>query len=109
MVGYVQDMIFDKELDYLEPLGLQRVQLASNSISVQMNLLRQGAGVGVVHDFALPFAPELRRILTQQLTLKRSFFLIRSADDRRNRRLNLFAEVLSSGVRAEILRLEALA
>jgi hypothetical protein len=47
--------------------------------------------------------------LTEQLTLKRSFFLIRSVDDRRNRRLNLFAEVLLSGVRAEILRLEALA
>lgn len=108
-VGYVQDMIFDKELDYLEPLGLRRVQLASNSISVQMNLLRQGAGVGIVHDFALPFAPELRRILIDQLSLSRSFFLIRSADDRLNRRLNLFAEVLLSGIRTEILRLEALA
>ena len=108
-VGYVQDMIFDKELDYLEPLGLRRVQLASNSISVQMNLLRQGAGVGIVHDFALPFAPELRRILIDQLSLSRSFFLIRSADDRLNRRLNLFAEVLLSGIRTEILRLETLA
>jgi DNA-binding transcriptional LysR family regulator len=108
-VGYVQDMIFDKELDYLEPLGLRRVQLASNSISVQMNLLRQGAGVGIVHDFALPFAPELRRILIDQLSLSRSFFLIRSADDRLNRRLNLFAEVLLSGIRTEISRLEALA
>ena len=108
-VGYVQDMIFDKELDYLEPLGLRRVQLASNSISVQMNLLRQGAGVGIVHDFALPFAPELRRILIDQLSLSRSFFLIRSADDRLNRRLNLFAEVLLSGIRTEISRLETLA
>lgn len=108
-VGYIQDMIFDKELDYLEPLGLSRVQLASNSISVQMNLLRQGAGVGIVHDFALPFAPELRRILVDQLSLTRSFFLIRSADDRRNRRLNLFSEVLLAGIRAEISRLEALA
>ena len=108
-VGYIQDMIFDKELDYLEPLGLSRVQLASNSISVQMNLLRQGVGVGIVHDFALPFAPELRRILVDQLSLTRSFFLIRSADDRRNRRLNLFSEVLLAGIRAEISRLEALA
>ena len=108
-VGYVQDMIFDKELDYLEPLGLRRVQLASNSISVQMNLLRQGAGVGIVHDFALPFAPELRRILIDQLSLSRSFFLIRSADDRLNRRLNLFAEVLLSGIRTEISRLGSLA
>ena len=24
-VAYIQDMIFDKELDYLEPLGLRRV------------------------------------------------------------------------------------
>ena len=108
-VGYVQDMIFDKELDYLEPLGLRRVQLASNSISVQMNLLRQGAGLGIVHDFALPFAPELRRILMEHLSLTRSFFLIRSTDDRHNRRLNQFAQVLVSGLRSEIQRLEALA
>ena len=109
VVGYVQDMIFDKELDYLEPLGLQRVQLASNSISVQMNLLRQGAGLGIVHDFAMPFAPELRRILVDKLSLTRSFFLIRSVDDRHNRRLNQFAQVLVSGLRSEIQRLEELA
>ena len=108
-VGYIQDMIFDKELDYLEPLGVRRVQLTSNSISVQMNLLRQGAGVGIVHDFVLPFAPELRRILVDQLALTRSFFLIRSADDSRNRRLNLFSEALLAGIRAEVSRLEALA
>ena len=102
-------MIFDKELDYLEPLGLRRVQLASNSISVQMNLLRQGVGLGIVHDFALSFAPELRRILMNQLSLTRSFFLIRSADDRHNRQLNQFAQVLVSGLRSEIQRLEAFA
>jgi hypothetical protein len=62
-----------------------------------------------VHDFALPFAPELRRILVDQLSLTRSFFLIRSADDRHNRRLNQFAQVLVSGLRSEIQRLEALA
>ena len=109
MVGYVQDMIFDKELDYLEPLDLRRVQLASNSISVQMSLLRQGAGVGIVHDFALPFAPELQRILMDQVSLTRRFFVICSADDRRNRRLNLFAEVLLSEIRGDISGLETLA
>jgi hypothetical protein len=44
-----------------------------------------------------------------QLSLTRSFFLIRSADDRHNRRLNQFAQVLVSGLRLEIQRLEALA
>jgi DNA-binding transcriptional LysR family regulator len=105
-VGYVQDMIFDKELDYLEPLGLRRVQLASNSVSVQMNMLRQGAGVGIVHDFAMPFAPELRQILMEHLSLTRSFFLIRAEDDRNNSRFNMFADLLLKGIRAEVAYLE---
>ncbi len=53
-------MIFDTELDYLAELGLQAADLASNLVSVQLGWLRAGAGLGVVHDFALPDAPELR-------------------------------------------------
>jgi len=101
-------MIFDKELDYLAELGVDRVDLASNSVSVQFNLLRQGAGVGVVHDFALPSARELVRILPDKLHLTRSFYLIRHADDRRVDRLNRIAEALTAGLRAEVARLEAL-
>jgi len=108
IVGYISDMIFDKELDYLAELGVDRVDLASNSVSVQFNLLRQGAGVGVVHDFALPSARELVRILPDKLHLTRSFYLIRHADDRRVDRLNRIAEALTAGLRAEVARLEAL-
>ncbi len=108
IVGYIPDMIFDKELDYLAELGVSRIDLASNSVSVQFNLLRQGAGVGVVHDFALPTAPELTRILPDDLELTRSFYLIRHADDRRVERLNRLAELLAVGLRAEVARLEAL-
>src|SRR6056297_353040 len=45
IVGYIPDMIFDKELDYLAETGAAAVDLASNSVSVQFNLLRHGAGV----------------------------------------------------------------
>ncbi|WP_299206512.1 LysR family transcriptional regulator [uncultured Tateyamaria sp.] len=106
IVGYIPDMIFDRELDYLADAGVERVALASNSVAVQLNLLRQSAGVGVVHDFALPFAPGLRRVLLDQMSLSRSFFLIRHQSDTRDRRLNAFAELLVQGVRAEIARLE---
>jgi len=108
MVGYIPDMIFDRELDYLADLGGGRVALASNSVSVQVNMLRQGAGVGVVHDFSLPFAPGLRRVLTELISLKRAFYLIRHVDDVRNERLARFAAVLSAGLRAEVTRLEAI-
>ena len=108
IVGYIPDMIFDKELDYMSGSAFARVALASNSASVQLNLLRQGGGVGVVHDFALPAAPNLRRVLPESFSLKRSFYLIRHEDDRRVGRLTRFAEALSEGLRAEVARLEAL-
>jgi hypothetical protein len=37
-------MIFDKELDYLAEIGAEAVPLASNSVSVQFNWVRAGAG-----------------------------------------------------------------
>ena len=109
IVGYISDMIFDKELDYLSDLGVERVQLASNSVSVQFNWLRSEEGVGIVHDFALPFAPNLQRILTEDIVFKRSFYLVRHADDRRLERMNRFATALSHEIAKEIDRLERFA
>ena len=109
IIGYINDMIFDKELDYLSDLGIEHVQLASNSVSVQFNWLRSEAGVGIVHDFALPFAPNLKRILTEDVVFKRSFYLVRHADDRRLERMNRFAAALSHEIAKEIDRLERFA
>jgi DNA-binding transcriptional LysR family regulator len=106
-VGYIPDMIFDKELDYLAEVGIAAPPLASNSVSVQLNFLRQGAGLGIVHDFALPSAPELVRVIPGQIALKRAFWLLRHSDDGRVARLARFAETLSREVRAEMARLEA--
>ena len=106
-VGYIPDMIFDKELDYLASIGVAKVPLASNSVSVQLNWLRHGAGLGVVHDFALPAAPELTRVIPEQVHLTRAFWLIRHADDGRVERLNRFATLLVQEVRVEMQRLEA--
>ncbi|WP_422028286.1 LysR family transcriptional regulator [Roseovarius sp.] len=107
IIGYIQDMIFDKELDYLGEAGLTRVDLASNSVAVQMGWIRQGAGVGIMHDFAMPFFPGTRKLLTDQLSLTRAFYLVRPADDRRLDRLNRFAQSFCEAIRAEIARLEA--
>ena len=107
MIGYIPDMIFDKELDYLAEIGAAAPSLASNSVSVQLNFLRHGAGIGVVHDFALPAAPELLRVLPETISLTRSFWLIRHADDGRVLRLNRFAAQLLAEVRKEMQRLDA--
>lgn len=108
LVGYIPDMIFDRELDYLAELGMTRVPLASNSVSVQVNMIRQGGGIGIVHDFCLAATPGVVRVLTREVTLTRAFYLIRHADDRQNLRLSRFADALAQGIRAEVVRLEAM-
>lgn len=107
MIGYIQDMIFVKELDYLAEVGVEHVNLASNSVSVQINWVRQGCGLGIVHDFAIPAVGGLVKVLPDQISLTRSFYLVRHADDRRLDRLNRFAAALSEGLRREVARLEA--
>lgn len=108
IVGYIPDMIFDKELDYLGELGVTAPQISSNSVSVQTQLMRAGAGIGMVHAFAMPFAPELVRVLPDQFALTRSFWLVRHADDAGIERLNRFSTLLIAGFRKELQRLEAL-
>ncbi|WP_417726219.1 LysR family transcriptional regulator [Roseovarius sp.] len=107
MVGYVPDMIFDKELDYLSEAGIERVSLASNSVSVQLNWVRQACGIGVLHDFSLPWARGLQKVLPEMFSLTRSFYLVRHADDRRLERQNRFAAALVEGLRQEVQSLEA--
>ncbi|MGR3462013.1 MAG: LysR family transcriptional regulator [Roseovarius sp.] len=107
IVGYIPDMIFDRELDYLSEAGIDRVDLASNSVSVQLNLVARGGGIGVLHDFSLPWLRGARQVLADHFTLTRSFYLVRHADDRRLERQNRFAAALVEGMRAEVARLEA--
>lgn len=107
MIGYIPDMIFDRELDYLSETGVETAAISSNSVSVQMQAIRAGAGLGIVHDFAIPFVDGLQVLLPRQIALTRSFWLLRHADDRGSRRLSLLAEALGQGVRSEIIRLES--
>jgi DNA-binding transcriptional LysR family regulator len=109
IVSYIPDMIFDKELDYLAALGLTGAPLASNSVSVQFMWVRAGAGIGIVHDFALPSAPDVVRLIPDRFSLTRSFWLIRHADDRRLERMNRIAVALVDGLRREVVRLESMA
>jgi hypothetical protein len=63
----------------------------------------------MVHGFAMPAAPELVKVLGDEVRLTRSFWLIRHADDRRVERLVRFADLLTQGVRREMARLESIA
>lgn len=108
IIGYIPDMIYDAELDYLNDLGVKRVNLASNSVAVQLKLAVQGNGICVAHDFAIPSHRPLRKVLPEHVSLTRSFYLVRHQGDQRSERLNRIADALTTGLRDEVARLEAL-
>ncbi len=81
IVGYIDDLIFTPELDYLDEVakGL-RAQVQSSSVIAQMNAVLAGAGVGVIHHFMAAGEPRLVPVLPETVSITRSFWLLVHAD-----------------------------
>ena len=81
IVGYIDDLIFTPELDYLDEVakGL-RAQIQSSSVLAQMNAVAAGAGIGVIHHFMVPYEPRLVPVLPESVSITRSFWLLVHAD-----------------------------
>lgn len=107
IIGYIPDMIYDAELDYLRDLGLERVVLASNSVPLQIKMVEQGDGLCVTHAFALAQHKTLRKVLPDQISFTRSFYLVRHKSDLKSDRMNRLAEAIVTGVRDKVAELEA--
>ncbi len=107
IIGYIPDMIYDAELDYLADIGLRRVQLASNSVPVQLRFAASGMGLCIAHEFALPSHTRLQKVLPDDICLTRSFYMVRHQGDKRSERLNRIADLLQTGIRDAIARLES--
>jgi DNA-binding transcriptional LysR family regulator len=104
-IGYISDMIFDKELDYHALLGrASDPALTSNSLIMQLRWCLRGAGICILPDFAAREHPELRAILPDEIALNRAFCLVRHQDDARVARINRMAEVVVDWMRAALLQ-----
>lgn len=81
IVGYIDDLIFTPELDYLDEVakGL-RAQIQSSSVLAQMNAVAAGAGIGVIHHFMAVDEPRLVPVLPDSVSITRSFWLLVHAD-----------------------------
>jgi DNA-binding transcriptional LysR family regulator len=107
-IGYISDMIFDKELDYYALLGREAdPALTSNSLIMQLRWCLKGAGMCILPEFVAREYPELRMLLPDDVRLTRSFYLVRHQDDARVARINRMAEVVVDWMRAALADLEA--
>jgi len=96
MIGYVPDLLYSPELNYLDELGPGiAARLRSSSINAQYRMIASGAGIGVLPCFIGDRDPALVRVLPD-LAITRSFWLVTHQDSRHLPRNALFVEWLSA-------------
>ncbi|MDZ3831821.1 MAG: LysR family transcriptional regulator [Sphingopyxis sp.] len=98
IVGYVPDILYAPELDYLgeiEP-GL-RAGVRSSSILAQRRMIAGGAGIGVLPCFLAAGDPALVRLRPDQ-AISRSFWLALHRDVARQPRIRAFIDWLDAEV-----------
>ncbi|MCK9914315.1 LysR family transcriptional regulator [Microbacteriaceae bacterium K1510] len=100
IIGYVDDLIFAPELNYLDEIatGL-RAKLQSSNLIAQMTATVAGRGVCVLPLFMTAQQPTLVRVLPKSVGLRRSFWLTVHADLRNLARMRVISDFLSSEVR----------
>ena len=99
-IGYISDMIFDRELDYYALLGREAdPSLTSNSLILQLRWCLKGAGIAILPDFVAREHPELQVVLPDDIRLTRAFYLVRHQDDARVARINRMDDMVVAWMR----------
>jgi DNA-binding transcriptional LysR family regulator len=95
LVGYVPDLIYAPELNYLDEVtaGLT-ASLSSTSINAQATIVRSGVGAGILPCFIGESDSELKRVLTDRISIQRSFWIVVHRDLRRVARVQRFIDWL---------------
>lgn len=103
-IGYVEDLMWTAELDYMPWVdrAIQPRLHISNVIS-QMAAVAGGAGLGILPHFMARRDPTLQRVLPTQVQLTRAYWLITHPDTHDLARIQactdfLSAQVLAGGV-----------
>jgi DNA-binding transcriptional LysR family regulator len=100
LVTYVPDLLYSPVLDYFssfEKYTSRRYECAS--VVAQVEAVRAGAGLGVLHDYALRSFPELRVVLPE-ISFLRTYWLVTHSDDRSLRRVEEVHSFILNRVKA---------
>lgn len=99
LVGYVPDLIYAPELQYLGELDPELApSIQSSSINAQAQLVAHGAGLGVLPCFIGDRLPGVRRLLPEAVDLRRSFWLVIHRDVRQLVRISHFVAWLHAEI-----------
>jgi DNA-binding transcriptional LysR family regulator len=86
-VTYVEDIAYSRSLDYTaDLLKLMPRHYECGSVVAQMEAVRGGEGIGVLHDYAAAQFPDLERILPE-MRFTRTYWLMSHPDSHDTRRV----------------------
>jgi len=101
LVTYVQDLVFADQLHFMPELygpGYSRIE-CSGAVG-QLQTVKSGAGLGILHDYAAQAEPDLQIVLPETSFL-RSYWLITHIDMRRLGRVRAVADFIFAEVGAQ--------
>lgn len=106
-VTHVEDFVYSRALDYAAALGrLMSRRYECGSVVAQMEAVRSGHGIGILHDYVAQRYPELQRVLPD-VRFVRSYWLTSHADTHETRRVQEVHRFIAASVKAARSSFEA--
>lgn len=76
-VSYVNEFIEFPELNYLNDLKINaNIKFSSNNLRSQLLAVKNNIGLGLLHTFIADKEPELKKVLEDQINIKREYWMI---------------------------------
>lgn len=101
-VSYVDDLLFTKELQFLDALHQpERFAFRSTSVTAQYEAVRAGAGLAVLPAFLADRDPVLARVLPEQARFTRTFWMSMPAEAKHLARMQVTWAFLRETVAAQ--------
>ena len=99
-VTHIEDLIYSRALDYAARLGkLMKRRFECGSVVAQMEAVRNGHGIGIMHDYATDGIPDLIRLLPE-IRFTRNYWMLQHPDTKDTRSVAAVAEHITRVVRA---------
>lgn len=100
LVTYIHDIIYSRALDYASTFKeLIRRRYECGSVVGQLEAVRAGHGIGILHDYAAQRYPELQRVLPST-RFTRSYWLVAHSDINETRAVRELRRYVVTKVRA---------
>ena len=101
LVTYAQDFVYSPQLAYADEIAaVVKSRFECASVVGQLEAVRAGTGIGILHDYAASRHPELVRILPE-FAFRRTYWIVAHEEQRALRRVSELIGVIVEAAQAE--------